>query len=99
MTKHDRAEIGDSVWWWPDKDRSRTPCSAVVTAVTPFALNLCIHQPDTYNHICKDGVRHIDDTKDCSPQQLEGGVWDHSNKTKRLFALEAEQGSFLPSKK
>lgn len=77
-------EIGDTVLWHPDGDRSPQPYAAVVTAIGMESINVNIFDPFSYNLRIKDGVRHIDDPKAKHEATRDSGAWEHTPKTKRL---------------
>jgi hypothetical protein len=82
-------EVGQDVWWYAQGDLGQPPCAAKVTGVGQGSLCLSIFQPASYNLAIRDGVRHVTDPRRRdSPDVLESGLWDYTDRDKKRVEME-----------
>lgn len=83
--------VGDPVHWSPAPGRE--PAAAVVTAVGPEAISVCLLAENARTVLPRDAVRHADDP---ATRKIitDSGVWRHTPRTlrveARLAAIEAK---------
>jgi hypothetical protein len=88
-----RPTVGFCVWY-----PARTgydPVPAIITQVGIGSLNLTVWPPDNRGGLPTDGVRHISDPSVDKMTGYAAGVWDFSDDTKKLHALEKSVAAVL----
>lgn len=75
--------VGDVVHWYPDDAIDQKPFAAVVSAMGMRAVTLSIFNPQSYNLMVRDGVRHRNDPGLRTEDMVEAGVWEHTPRTLR----------------
>lgn len=89
--KHPEVEVGDVVHWYPDDAEDQKPFAAIVSSVgIRGTLCLSIINPNSYNFMVRDGVRHRGDPFAKTDDLRENGFWQHTPKTNRLLDAMAK---------
>jgi hypothetical protein len=90
-------KIGTLVLFYVGADRTQVPAAAMVTGIGQRNVILSVFQPNTYNLLIRDGVRHMNDPDlNHNADIREMGGWDYTDDYKLLLELK-EKVSYLMS--
>jgi hypothetical protein len=85
--------IGMIVHWFNDDAIDQIPMAAIVNSIGHRSIGLSIVNPQSYNFMVRDGVRHRSDPLIRSEDMTDNGVWDHTPETMLLQELLAQMAS------
>ncbi len=86
-----KVDQGDTIFWFPGGNCAVEPHVAIVTKVARD--NICCHivDPNSYNFLIRDGVRHCDDPRSRIDLAEAGGWLTRADYRKRKQEREVAQ--------
>jgi hypothetical protein len=92
MHEMKQPELGQTVLWFPEGDRSARPHPAVVTEIGQSAITCNVMGSDYRNFDVRGGVHHVDDPLSKKDAVREAGAWDFTPRDKMIDKLLADLG-------